>query len=1081
MKYQFFTYLCIIVINLKIPVIAQQPRYPIPSEDRERYNKKIIPSRLPYGPNTSAGILKETQVNFREASLDTILKTIKASAISPGTGSISLQTSLAPRDNVAAKLPASESTCFRLSKDILFTSTTGSDPFNAPTGNTTSFAVINNVSYFSADDYIHGRELWRSDGTEAGTYLVKDIIPGVDGYVQNIVAANGLLYFAAYTKENGMEPWVSDGTEAGTHILKDIKAGTDLSYPTQFVNAGGTVFFVTYNSFYFSTQLWKTDGTENGTSLVRDMGDFSQIVELTAVNNDVFFSTYDFSFGYQLFKSDGTFSGTTLLTPGVPYVDFPLQLTSYDNKLYFSANDGTGRRLWSSDGTVAGTHFANGFNDVYIEQIYLDPSLNKPFPILNSVLYLSGNTPADGNGLYKYDASNNDGIVLVKDLAESPGNSVVVPPDARVVNNLLYFKAINFSSNAYDELWVTAGDASNTTLVKSFEPGEYIYNFAVANGNFFFVKFDLTNGNELWKSNGTNAGTTIVKDIQPGSNPSYPENLTFCNNKLLFRAIEDVNGAELWSSDGSESGTKLVKDINKSTLGSYAGSFYKGISETANGVMFAAFTPDKNYELYKSDGTANGTVLLNEITPGTDGSYPNSFIYKNGYNYFIGDNSVGTTIYSSNGTSAGLKKLVYDIDRSVYYVTNFAITDNGMPFYILGNKNSYGFELWRSNGTQSGTIKLASGLAFDSYLVTIGNTVYFIADDGIHGIELWKSDGTIAGTKMVSDIYPGFNSSGPYSLIAYKKEVYFGAYDGVGLNYQLWKSDGSQKGTVKLKNITPARYDYVNNPNAQVFCISDNTLYFSATDLQAFGAELWKTNGTANGTQIVKDINPQGYSYPFYLTDVNGTLFFSADDGVTGTELWKSKGSSNNTELVKDINPSFGSYPFGFCGVGSKVFFINGYDGHLWSTDGTATNTKEETGTGTDGLSNFGKLVNGSGKLFFGAFSFPYGYELFVGEPCNPTGSRPVVISDLPVQAPVTEFDALVYPNPSHGPASVKIAGAAKNVMVTVTDVSGRIYWQSKHTKGYQIDLPVERLAKGVYIITVKSSDGNKSMKFIKQ
>jgi len=230
MKYQFFTYLCIIVINLKIPVIAQQPRYPIPSEDRERYNKKIIPSRLPYGPNTSAGILKETQVNFREASLDTILKTIKASAISPGTGSISLQTSLAPRDNVAAKLPASESTCFRLSKDILFTSTTGSDPFNAPTGNTTSFAVINNVSYFSADDYIHGRELWRSDGTEAGTYLVKDIIPGVDGYVQNIVAANGLLYFAAYTKENGMEPWVSDGTEAGTHLLKDIKAGTDLSY-----------------------------------------------------------------------------------------------------------------------------------------------------------------------------------------------------------------------------------------------------------------------------------------------------------------------------------------------------------------------------------------------------------------------------------------------------------------------------------------------------------------------------------------------------------------------------------------------------------------------------------------------------------------------------------------------------------------------------------------------------------------------------------------------------------------------------------------------------------------------------------
>ncbi len=56
---------------------------------------------------------------------------------------------------------------------------------------------------------------------------------------------------------------------------------------------------------------------------------------------------------------------------------------------------------------------------------------------------------------------------------------------------------------------------------------------------------------------------------------------------------------------------------------------------------------------------------------------------------------------------------------------------------------------------------------------------------------------------------------------------------------------------------------------------------------------------------MVKDINPAWIdSLPFSLTEVNGTLFFTADDGMNGSELWKSDGTEAGTVMVKDINPA---------------------------------------------------------------------------------------------------------------------------------------------------------------------------------
>ena len=111
----------------------------------------------------------------------------------------------------------------------------------------------------------------------------------------------------------------------------------------------------------------------------------------------------------------------------------PAQLTNYNNRLYFSANDGTGRKLWISDGTDAGTKLAPGNHDVLVDADYLNIS----FPLFNNVLYMSGEKSYRGHGLYKYDASDEAGLVEIKDFAPDGDTAFVVPSEMQVANKCL--------------------------------------------------------------------------------------------------------------------------------------------------------------------------------------------------------------------------------------------------------------------------------------------------------------------------------------------------------------------------------------------------------------------------------------------------------------------------------------------------------------------------------------------------------------------------------------------------------------------------------------------------------------------
>jgi ELWxxDGT repeat protein len=183
-------------------------------------------------------------------------------------------------------------------------------------------------------------------------------------------------------------------------------------------------------------------------------------------------------------------------------------------------------------------------------------------------------------------------------------------------------------------------------------------------------------------------------------------------------------------------------------------------------------------------------------------------------------------------------------------------------------------------------------------LTAAGETLFFAANDCLHGMELWKSDGTQEGTVMVADIYQGYESSWPEDLINADGTLYFLATEDI-YGRELWKSDGTLEGTSLVMDICPAWHGgvWVFLRDAEKI---GSTLYFMAYNLE-FGWEFWKSDGTAEGTNMVKDIYSGEYgSYPTGFIEVNRMLFFNAASDLSSSvsALWKSDGTNEGTFLV---------------------------------------------------------------------------------------------------------------------------------------------------------------------------------------
>ena len=367
------------------------------------------------------------------------------------------------------------------------------------------------------------------------------------------------------------------------------------------------------------------------------------------------------------------------------------------------------------------------------------------------------------------------------------------------------------------------------------------------------------------------------------------------NEYLFFVADDGIHGYEVWKTDGTADGTVMVKDINPGPLGS--GEDMGNFSEHNGAMYFMAYSSGAGYELWKTDGTSDGTVMVKDINPGIGGSEPGQLVSFKELIYFNAFDGANWSLWQSDGTADG----TVPVDWMDGLITAHTFTPIGEVMYFAGEDDAHGLELWKTDGTVQGTVMVKDilditceyGYFYPTGLINVNGTLFFKASDAYCNVsQLWKSDGTEAGTVMVKNLSPGFN------MINIDSTLFFEASTS-GYGSELWKSDGTADGTVMVRDINPPPYGGSNPSN---FTNVDSLLYFTANHYMT-GIELWKSNGTWNGsvgTDLVKDIYPgpsvgsTGNGSPSWLTNVNGTLFFSADDGTHGRELWK---SNKNTHL----------------------------------------------------------------------------------------------------------------------------------------------------------------------------------------
>ena len=240
----------------------------------------------------------------------------------------------------------------------------------------------------------------------------------------------------------------------------------------------------------------------------------------------------------------------------------------------------------------------------------------------------------------------------------------------------------------------------------------------------------------------------------------------------------------------------------------------------------------------------------------------------------------------------------------------------------------------------------------------------------------------------MKDIRPdgdAFAHDGGSYLTAIGDTLYFTADDGVS-GVELWKSDGTENGTVPVRDINPGPAD----ASPAFLRNVDGTLFFIADD-GTHGLELWASDGSEAGTRMVSDINPAGsafgtFSFFFSFADLGGMLFFAADDGMHGTELWHSDGTAPGTSLVADINPGDeGSSPAFLTSDGGRIVFqacepTAGCE--LWETTGTDARREADIVPGPDS-SNPGPFTPSAGRLFFAAEMPATGTELWELAACS--------------------------------------------------------------------------------------------------
>ena len=571
-----------------------------------------------------------------------------------------------------------------------------------PQPNEDWIAFLGNDAIISLRHANLGYQLYRSNGTAAGTQLLKDFSsqsPGLSADLDHAAEWNGKLYFNGQVSLNKRKLFVTDGTPAGT--VPVAQGATVPSEPRDMLVFAGALFF-TAETTTTGRELFRYDGANLTQITGFGIGAyFGAGSELTAVGGQLFFVDGDAS-NSQLVVSDGTGLGTQQVSNVLAgNFQHPIQnLTAMGNgRLLFSGISSTGNAaLWTVDpATLNATMIAelDGFSGTQASY----PSA----PIrVGKHAYIAAES-AQGRGLWRIQADLSFAEVV-------PGAQLDLQLDPTYYE--LAAGAVLFMMGAAAGLgaepYVYEGLTDSVLLLGDLSPGApgtVVYAQQLFHGELYFVAETIQMGGvsevALWKTDGTAAGTVKVHDAAPS------KVLELLGDRLAFMNTDAVNGTELWSTDGTPGGAALVVDL---TPGSASSTVRLPLG--AGDLMYFVLKESVlGGTLYATDGTAMGTTAL--------------------------------------GPQGGASALDFDATRApvVWQDTLFIALDDGV----------HGDELWASQGTPATTQMVidwtpGAGETDLAHLTASADGVFYSVDNALGMGEVLRTDGTAAGTLQVSDL-----------------------------------------------------------------------------------------------------------------------------------------------------------------------------------------------------------------------------------------------------------------------------------------------------------------------------------------
>lgn len=780
-------------------------------------------------------------------------------------------------------------------------------------GDPADFARLGSLSYFRACERVHGCELWQSDGSAAGTVMLADICPGPCSSNPSHLAITygSTLYFAADDGEHGIEPWQYRPALIAPRMVDDVNPGADGSSPFGFSSVSST--------------------TLAGVFFVATIGDRPDSA------NAIFRAT----------ESTNTVNASVAIAPGTLRNIGALVLR--DDRFYFRAlsdANGAGTEMWTMHGPTEGTYALTFMRDIF-------PGVT---------------------------GSTIDQITPVPSL------------------NLVFFRALDSSGNS--ELWKTNGTAAGTVLVKEISSagGSFPDELTVLGNRLYFFANDAAtsygNNRELWVSDGTSAGTKNVIELRSGSAGSNPLKLRVLGNRLIFIADNGSSGQEFFSSDGTAAGTALVTDLTPGTAGLSPYS-YDSDAVIAGGFYYLG----SDTRLFRTDGTAAGSRQVGQTFDDLIIGFRSLHAAANSVMFNLMTFSEGAELYQSRFDSPSEANLLRVIGDQIGHSDPELFYDLPGGRIVMAYDDVDGFE-WRRLDPAGGAtilVELLAGANTNSPLsagapvrsTSGADRLWFVNNFN----ELWLTDGSVAGTRKVFDFSSLTVPLGVSCLAARGDQVIVQTRNYSPARIEVWLSDGTEAGTQSL--LTPENIPF-DTVLGDIFCpVAAGDAILVSASRPGTGREMFRSNGTPGNLTLLRDfVAGTGSAFANELIAIGGLVYFRISDesGNNNSELWRSDGTSQGTLKLGEINPTGSSNPRGFTAFGNELLFIADDGSHgfePYRSDGTVAGTSRIVdlfdGPGSSvsrsSVDRSPMVVDATGRIFFSAIGgYGFGRDLYVSD-----------------------------------------------------------------------------------------------------